>query len=220
MTNDAETTEELAKFPPPPWRLHGQHWGALFRTDRPVDATEATALGAKTIFSKRLGVALLHYTSGTLSYDELIVSVPIRIGLRPYMWIRDIWVSDIQSQAGGIHIWNLPKQMAAFDWNEKTVTINDAIGLVARLRLNSAPTHWPWAFAIVPIAGSLNGTWQTATAKWRGRVSLSKPIVEEWSDRFSERLIPGRAIGFSSSRFLITIPAAVTAAKRSETNNR
>jgi len=121
---------------------------------------QAEAIGAKKIFSKRLGVALLRYTTGTLCYDELIVGVPVRIGLRPYMWIRDIWVSDIQSQAGGIHIWNLPKLLATFTWNEETVTIDDADGLIAQFCLNRIKSHWPWGFAFLPIAGSLNGRWR------------------------------------------------------------
>lgn len=203
-----ETPDRAADYPPAPWRLGGQHWGALFRTDCSVNSADAEAIGATKIFSQRLGIALLRYTTGTLCYDEFLVGLPIRIGVTPYMWIRDIWVSDVQSQAGGIHIWNLPKKIATFDSTEDTVTINDADGLIARLRLNPIRTHWPWGFAFVPIAGSTSGSWKTATAKWRGRVSLCQPVVEEWSQRFPERLIPGRAIGFSSSRFLMTIPGA------------
>ncbi len=195
-------------YPDPPWRLSGKQWAALFKTDRPVRACEAERLGAQPVFSRRLGVALIRYTAGTLCYDELIVGVPVRIGWMPCLWIRDIWVSDVRSQLGGIHIWNLPKQMATFDWKDDDVTIRDADGLVAKLHLGPTRTHWPWAILVLSIAGSRNGNWKTATAIWRGRVSLSKPSVEAWSDRFEERPVAGSGFGLSSSRFQMKVKNA------------
>jgi hypothetical protein len=195
-------------YPSPPWRLGGQHWAALFKTERPVRMDLAKSLGAKQIFSHRLGVALLRYTTGTLCYDELIVSVPVRMGWRPCLWIRDIWVSDLRSQSAGINIWNLPKRMATFHWDGDLVTVEDDVGLVAKLNAGPTRTHWPWGVALVPIAGSRNGSWRTATAVWRGRVSFAKPVVESWSDRFEERLVPGSGLGFSSPRFWMTVPDA------------
>ncbi|NND96223.1 MAG: hypothetical protein HKN47_02705 [Pirellulaceae bacterium] len=208
QTQATEASSSDKDYPNPPWRLGGQQWAALFKTDRPVQMSDAVLLGAKPIFSHRLGVALLHYTSGTLSYDELIVSVPVRIGWLPCLWIRDIWVSDVRAQLGGIHIWNLPKQIARFDWDGDNVTVEDDDGLVAKLHVRCVRTHWPWAISVLSIAGSRNGSWKTATAIWRGRVSLAKPVVEAWSERFDERLVVGKGFGFSSSRFQMTVKDA------------
>lgn len=203
--NSSATSEVVTEYPPPPWRLGGEQWAGLFHTENPVQATSARDLGAKPIFSRRLGIALLQYSAGTLCYDELIVGVLVRIGWKPCLWIRDIWVSDVRSQAAGIDEWNLPKQLANFHREGNRVRVEDDRGLVVSIRAERPRTHWPWGFGVVPIAGSKDGSWKTANGVWRGRVSFAKPVVEHWSDRFAERLVPGRGFGFSSPRFWMTV---------------
>ena len=203
---NVDTTEDSMAYPDPPWRLHGQHWGGLFRTDQTVDASEIERLGGKPLFKNRLGVAVLRY-KGELEYDELIVTVPVRFGLSLGVWIRDIWVSKEQSKQGGIQIWNLPKAMAEFAWDNDCVTISDAGGLVAELRCPTPITHWPWAFTWIPTIGTMDGTIKRANARWRGKVSLTAPQVNRWSDRFTERIERGKALGFSSAKLSMTVPA-------------
>lgn len=196
------------EYPPAPWRLGGQQWGAMFRTDRAVVAGEAESLGARKLFSNRLGIAVMRYTSGTLSYDEFIVAVPIRHRWKPSLWIRNIWVSDVQSQAGGVDLWNLPKQLATFTWDDDRVTIADKTGMVATVGMLPTKTHWPWAVCPVRFSGANDGQLSSATSTWCGRVSFSRPTIIDWSGRFDERPLAEKALGFSSPKFRMLVRAS------------
>jgi len=195
--DSAKTCVATSSYPSLPWHLNGQQWAALFRTDQPVNTRSAESMGARPIFRHRLGIALLRYLEGDLCYDEFFVGIPVWIGWKPHLWIRDIWVSDEGSKAAGIHEWNLPKQMASFDWTDRDVTIEDQHGLVAKLGTPPLRTHLPVGFAILPIAGNQDGQWRTALATWSGKFSYCQPTVCDWSDRFDEGLL-GRGWAFSS----------------------
>lgn len=111
-------TDSGAAYPAPPWVLTGTMTFSLFAV--PARAVpELTAhlprghravnLGGNAI----VGLAVAQYGSGgDLAYDELLVAVLTRCGLRPRATVTQIWVDSPASQAGGRSLWAIPKALA------------------------------------------------------------------------------------------------------------
>ncbi len=144
-------------YPPEPWFLGGALTGSVFRVPTaafperlravvPADHRLITVGGQLPVT-----VAFVHYTAGgVLSYEELLVSVPVRAGWRARVCVLQIWVDSARSRAGGRALWNIPKDMACFDYerNEGDVrtTMRDADGPVAtiasQVRGSVLPGRW------------------------------------------------------------------------------
>jgi len=93
----------MALHPPPPWHLFGE----LILVPALV---KPRALG---------GVLLANYTSGTLVYRELIV---FSHATARGMVVSHIYVDSEQSMSGGHEIWQLPKELAEFEYGDRTFT--------------------------------------------------------------------------------------------------
>ncbi len=111
------------EYPPAPWRLRGHAVCRLHLLDVsrakpfvPPEVSILSVLPGKTLG----GIYLAAYQSGSiLEYHELII-VPalVHYGYRVGAWVSHIYVDDQRSVAGGREIWGLPKEQAAFTWDE------------------------------------------------------------------------------------------------------
>ncbi|NEP16744.1 MAG: acetoacetate decarboxylase family protein [Leptolyngbya sp. SIO4C1] len=145
-------------YPNAPWQLRGYclqtlHWIDIEKA-RPFVPAEFELVSlwpGKTLG----GVYLSAYRAGSvLEYSELIV-VP---GLVRYAediggWISHIYVDSADSVAGGREIWGLPKEMAEFDWRDRTVTVSQAGQLLCSLTYRE-----DWFSFINNLPSQLTGT--------------------------------------------------------------
>lgn len=163
-------------YPPPPWRLTGVAIAALRRA--PVSAV-ATGLPKGTrpiaLFGRTVLVGLFARYAGILSYGEVLLAAPVRVGWRPALTILAIHVDSDASIAGARALWAVPKEKAAFRFaleDEDRVEAEATRGgaLLARLRMGRArrlPLRWPLAFRVIQTRadGRLVSTPVRATAR-------------------------------------------------------
>jgi hypothetical protein len=105
-------------YPASPWRLTGSMTASFFAV-APADIPHlgraipphhrTVLLGGNAV----VGLAVAQYgAGGDLSYNELLVAVLARRGLRPRATVTQIWVDSPASQAGGRALWAIPKDLA------------------------------------------------------------------------------------------------------------
>lgn len=191
-------------FPQPPWTLAGHFWSGLFRTDKPVQLPS----GLRPLLGKFwAGVSLFRYSGSTLVYDELLIGIPVLVGLMPCLWIRDIWVNNEAALWGGRKIWAVPKSLATFTWSDRQVHIADNDGMVAVLALPEQRRLLPWVWFPFPILGTLDGRRVITVASVRGRLCRGGPSVVDWSNRLPFRIQPRPVLAFGSNSFQLRVPA-------------
>lgn len=128
-------------YPQPPWTLKGHAFLTLQLLDIarvrpliPAALNIVSVLPGKTIG----GVYLSKYNSDSvLEYSELIIIA----GLLSYKgkfggWVSHIYVDNPDSVRGGREIWGLPKELAQFDWQERSVSVSQADNLLCKLDYN------------------------------------------------------------------------------------
>lgn len=163
-------------YPRPPWRLTGFAIAALRRV--PVSAVAAGlphGTRALAFFGRTVVVGLFARYAGTLSYREVLLAAPVRVGWRPALTILAIHVDEDASIAGARALWAVPKEKAAFrfaveakDGAEAEATRD--VALLARLRIGRVrrlPLRLPIAFRVVQARadGRLVSTPVRATAQ-------------------------------------------------------
>jgi hypothetical protein len=181
---------EGVSYPPEPWFLGGSLVGSVFRVPAsalpaalratiPADHRIVTLAGQVPVV-----VAFVHYAAGgVLSYEELLVSVPVRRGLRVRVCVGQIWVDSAISAAGGRALWNIPKQLGTFDrWRDGRqvgAEMRDAEGevaaLSARVRGPLLPGRWQFPLTTaqrldgseIVASNSIIGRLRTTRASWR-----------------------------------------------------
>ncbi|MHA6799673.1 acetoacetate decarboxylase family protein [Bounagaea algeriensis] len=133
-------------YPPGPWLLGGSLRMSVFRV--PVAAVPgevfahvppghrlSTAGGRVT-----LGVAFAHYVpGGVLQYEELLLAVAVRRGVRWRCSIPRIWVDSERSQHGGRELWGVPKRLGVFERSVEGA-VTDTV-----LRVDDRPVARLWA---------------------------------------------------------------------------
>ncbi|HEY6881410.1 MAG TPA: acetoacetate decarboxylase family protein [Polyangiales bacterium] len=109
-------------YPPEPWFLGGALAGAVYFvpvSQLPRELLEHIPADHQLVtFGGRVPVSVcfVHYGPGSvLSYEELLVAVPVRRGLRFRVSIFQIWVDSPSSVAGGRGLWCIPKELANFE---------------------------------------------------------------------------------------------------------
>lgn len=189
-------------FPAAPWRVRGQAWAGLFRTELPV----AVPAGLQPLIGRRwLVVALVRYLVGPLHYDELFIGLPVRYERRIGVWIDRIWVDDLSSLWGGRRIWGLPKELARFDWHGDTVSVVDATGPIATLQLDRRMNWLLPLPAVVFGVGRLGQRWALTPARgwaWPHRAGLH---ITEWSPRLPYRPHATPICAIAANPFIATI---------------
>ncbi|WP_341360455.1 acetoacetate decarboxylase [Georgenia sp. M64] len=111
----------MGDWPAAPWSLTASAALSLVVVPRatvPPAARPVTPAGCRpVVLAGRLltGVALVRYgPPGDLTYDELVVAVLGRCGLRPVVTVTQIWVDSPASRDGARALWGIPKELAAF----------------------------------------------------------------------------------------------------------
>lgn len=152
------TGRDGVPYPPEPWRLFADFGITLFLVpvaSLPPEVAEHAPAGARMLRLGRraiVGVAAVRYGEGSvLTYDELLVAVPVwhRGGLR--VSISQIWVDSPESRTGGRELWGIPKQLmttqrrASGGHMSAQFTGEDGASLasVSASATWRVPGHWP-----------------------------------------------------------------------------
>lgn len=123
-----------ALYPSPPWRLCGTVQAALWRVPREAlpgplpDGARPLGWGRSGLLAT---VRAEWQPGGDLTYAELVVAVPVRLGRRLGVVITAAWVDSPASLAGGRALWAIPKRLGRFETAEGRTELSDAQGPVA-----------------------------------------------------------------------------------------
>jgi hypothetical protein len=192
-------------YPPAPWRSTGQLWMGIFPTDTDVPLPPGLT---HVLNPRRVAVMLVRYLEGTLQYDELVIGVLARRGLRFGIWVDYIWVDSLESVWGGRRIWGLPKDMAEFTWTENQVEVSDRHGAIMTLSVAMNPSKWPALWMPAPGFGRLEQQWLYTTAGVWVHPGNTEMHIKDWSSRFAyrpEKSTP--SLSFSAKPFRMNVPA-------------
>lgn len=121
-------------YPPPPWRLHGTVHAALWRVPRPALPGPLLAAARPLGWGRTALLATVWAewgAAGDLSYRELVVGVPVRLGARIGITVAAAWVDSPASLAGGRALWTIPKALGRFEAVSGQARLEDADGPVA-----------------------------------------------------------------------------------------
>ncbi len=171
-------------FPPEPWQLGGSMLATVWRVDpREVraqvapflpDGVEPVTLGGRAF----LMTAFVRYEPGSVvSYDELLVAVVARRGLKPVTTIPQIWVDSPTSVAGGRALWGIPKHLASFDqtWSRTITGTATADGTrLASVRATQGLRLPGWRRVPLPNGHRLDGRTTFAEVQALGRLHLAR----------------------------------------------
>ncbi|MCQ4310820.1 acetoacetate decarboxylase family protein [Pseudomonas stutzeri] len=118
MAEDTFQTIDELSVPAAPWTLHGSACLSLWRVravELPVAAVDIPYL--RLAAHALVATVFATYSGGTLRYDELAAVVLVRGRglLVPAGTVKDIWVNDPVSAAGGRRLWHIPKKIARFE---------------------------------------------------------------------------------------------------------
>jgi hypothetical protein len=159
--------------------------------------------------ARRLLVMVVRYLEGsTLRYDELIFASLARRGPRVGLFVHHIWVDSEASLWGGRRIWGLNKELATFVWEEDTVTVSDAAGVIAAVRVDRRPASGPRWPMLGPGFGVLDGRLIFTLATGRGKIRRAEMQVEAWSPRFPYQVSGPASFGFAANPLRMSVPAA------------
>ncbi|MGO4123334.1 acetoacetate decarboxylase family protein [Inquilinus sp. YAF38] len=123
-----------APYPSPPWRLRGTVHAALWRVPRAAlpgplpDGARPLGWGRSALLAT---VRAEWQPAGDLTYAELVVAVPVRLGRRIGVAITAAWVDSPASLAGGRTLWAIPKRLGRFESVNGRTALADPQGPVA-----------------------------------------------------------------------------------------
>ena len=210
-----------AGFPPGPWHLTGDFAAGVFLVPtRDLPAHVQSAIPPRARVLSLLGRtpvvagAVRYGGGGILSYDELLVAVPVRQGLRLAVTIPHIWVTSAVSQAGGRALWAIPKErmtarrrgsgrrLEVFYRDEDRVILADA-SVDAGLTLPGT-----WTLPMPTLQREQGGSVRAAN-RLRGHVHLART---QWAFGGALSWLSGRhpVLGLALTRAAVTFGAHVT----------
>jgi hypothetical protein len=162
-------------YPPAPWRLRGTAYISLWQVEEELlpDGCLPRGVAPLRMLGRVLvGAAFAVYEpGGVLAYNEVLLAVAAHRGIRPALTVPHIWVDHPASVAGARAMWNIPKQVAAFQilgsgstgkrqFEARAVTPEGQ--LIADLRFRQrAPLPGRWPMYITLVQGSQSGTDET-----------------------------------------------------------
>ncbi|GAA2446730.1 acetoacetate decarboxylase family protein [Streptomyces macrosporus] len=198
---------EEASHPPAPWRFRGRLWAGVFpaRHRQPVPADLRPLPGG----SSHLVVGLVRYREGTLRYDELAVGPLVRRGARAGLLIDRIWVSDPVSVRGGRDIWGLPKELAEFDWTDRSVRVSDRAGLLAELAFRPGRLGLPAVPMPLPGFSGSVGRRLFVPGRLVGTLRREPLAVVSWSERLPALATTVPRLSVAVRPFRMTVPGPV-----------
>ncbi len=115
-------------YPSAPWHLKGSALITLHLVETPTARRWIPPeLDLVSLWPGRTlaGVYLSSYEAGSvLEYHELIVAAGmVRYQGQVGFWISHIYVDNPSALAGGHEIWQLPKEMATFNWGAEEIQV-------------------------------------------------------------------------------------------------
>lgn len=186
-------------YPPAPWRSAGQIHLGLFR------AAQAAPLGRSGFRplgdGRWLAIAAIRYQEGSLCYDELAIGPLVHRGLRPGIWVRDIYVNDEASLRGGRELWGLPKQLARFAFHDGGLTVNAGDEPLIDLAFQDRGRAAPRLPLLCPGFGNRDGRWTYVTVRFTARLARARMEVRALSPRLPALAEPMARVAFGSARF-------------------
>jgi acetoacetate decarboxylase len=126
-------------YPPAPWHLYGQALQSIHLVDLarakelvPTDLEIVSVLPGKTLGSLYLST---YDANSTLEYHELIVvAALVRYQGKIGSWVSHIYVDNLDSVAGGREVWGLPKEMADFTWNDRSIQVTQGDQMLCQVQ--------------------------------------------------------------------------------------
>jgi hypothetical protein len=171
-------------YPEPPWQLGG----------------EITVVPALTSRRRLGGVLLADYQTGTLQYRELIVFSHVT---RRGVVVSHIYVDSPESMRGGIAIWGLPKELAAFELEGSRFVVRQAGNLLlsasVRRRSGKLPIVIP-----APITSHVGQT--IGTARIKAAPALVTLTIPETSP-FAHLGLDGTHVALAGDDLRLKMPA-------------
>ena len=168
-------------YPPAPWFLNGPIHLACNLIDvkraRPAIPPELDIIQVWPGLTLGGLYWAAYQTGSIISYHELIVtSALVRYGGKVGSWISHIYVDNEDSLHGGLDIWQLPKQLACFTWNDHQITVaqgNQPLCVLdyqpTRLRL---PQSWPPRIS-GNVLSSLSSDLLCFTSHFQGAIAIT-----------------------------------------------
>lgn len=186
-------------YPPPPWRSAGVIHLGLFRAALAAPLGQS---GFRPIGDGRwLAVAAIRYQEGPLRYDELVVGPLVRRGLRPGIWVRDIYVNDEASRRGGRELWGLPKQLGRFTFRDDGLTVHAGDELLIDLALHDRGRAAPRLPLVCPGFGHRDGRWTYVMVRFAAKLARERMKVRALSPRLPALADPQARFSLGSARF-------------------
>jgi hypothetical protein len=144
-------------YPPAPWQLYGNVFATLqpLNVERSREFIPAEFQIIPVLPGKTLGGLYFARYEGnsTLIYSELIVLAGlVRYRHQWGAWISHIYVDNPASVAGGRNIWGLPKELAEFEWRDKSVTVRQEDAVLCEFQYRSG---LPFTIGIPKISGNV-----------------------------------------------------------------
>ncbi|WP_051717005.1 acetoacetate decarboxylase family protein [Streptomyces megasporus] len=197
--------DDEASHPPAPWRFRGELWAGIFPVPhRPPVPSDLRSLGGR-----HLVVGLVRYREGTLRYDELAVGPLVRRGHRVGLLIDRIWVDDPTSVRGGRDIWGLPKELAEFDWTDRSVRVSDRDGPLAELVFRPSRSGLPAVPMPLPGFSGAVGRRLFVPGRLVGTLRRETLAVVSWSDRLPPLAATVPRLSVAVRPFRVTVPGPV-----------
>ena len=206
-------------WPAPPWSLTVSAAVSLFTVPlRVVPAAARSVMPAgcrPVVLAGRAltGVGLVRYRPpGDLTYDELVVAVLGRRGLRPVVTITQIWVDSPASRDGARALWGIPKELAVFGSAGRPAPAGAPVARVrtrsgrwlpGRLRLTFSTaqrlggTDHHAVHRLSARVGGLRAAWDLAPAGPLSHLARHRPLL---GLRLAGTLVFGAADGEAASR--------------------
>lgn len=123
-------------YPPPPWRLEPSAWISIWRV--PVNLAK-TIPGLDFAPFQVLGSAVLcsgfveYEPGGDLAYRECFLAALTKAQGQCGVSLPLIWVDSEPALRGGVELWSIPKQPAAFEFRAPHFLGEDATVRIAEL---------------------------------------------------------------------------------------
>lgn len=175
-------------YPPEPWNLAGDAFVSGWRLpvnalpELPPQVRPVSLAGSGFVFTAWVD----YQRSGLLAYRELMATVAVRNGTRPAACITHIWVDSPVSLAGGRALWNIPKDLAEFEFShepEFSASLRTGEGVIAEASYRTvAGSPWavPSAFSVVqagPRRSPVRVKGKPAAARTAWKINADGPLA-------------------------------------------
>lgn len=165
-------------YPPSPWKLTAHAYvGFYLLPSGLLPAPHSPATKPITFFGRGIVAAafFVYEAPSPLTYNEIMSTVLVRRGWRPFVSITRIWVDSEASREGGRALWAIPKELASFGVHPHSSYVasegESTIGSLVVHGTSRLPVTLPVGFS---IAQDRDGSLLVTTVRGRGRLGLAR----------------------------------------------